>query len=74
MASGFLHCSMPLHREHEQRAVAELAKHDARLVPGSVRFDGSLLHFEIDHARVPNGEARSVELVIIRAVEAAVRP
>lgn len=72
--AGFRHCSLPLHREHETRATLALAPYAGQIVDGSIRFDGSRLHFTLDLATIPPGDAPSVECVLVRAVERAVRP
>lgn len=69
---GFHRCAIPLYREHVIKATNELEKH-ACVEPGSIRFDGSLVHYTIDLVRLSPGDAPAVELVIRRAVEAAIR-
>ena len=73
MSSGFRACSVAIHREHEAKAMLELQKHAGRLVEGSGRFDGARLHFVLDLCTIPSGDGPSVECVIIRAIEQAVR-
>lgn len=70
---GYRSCSVAIHREHEAKAMLAVQRHADRLVDGSVRFDGSRLHFAIDLARVPQGDAPSIECVIVRDVERAVK-
>lgn len=74
MSAGFRACSIQIHREHEARAMLELQKHAGRLVEGSPRFDGQRLHFVLDLCTIPPGDGPSVECVILRAIERAVRP
>lgn len=71
---GFRNCVIPLHREHEAAAREAIAKTPC-VDPGSIRFDGSAVHYAIDlSCGVPDGDAPAIELVIRRDVEKAVRP
>lgn len=73
MAKGFRFCPVALDREHESKARAVLLRHGA-VVPGSVRYDGWRLSYQLDLGALEDGAGPQVEEIIRRDIEKAVRP
>jgi hypothetical protein len=70
---GFHRCAVPLHREHEAAAWVAVRAHGC-VDPGSVKYEGGALVYQIDLSCIPNGEYLLVEECIKRDVEKAIRP
>jgi hypothetical protein len=72
-ARGYRRCTMSLTPEQADVARQVLAAHGC-VEPASVRYSGQHLSWSIDLASLPDGDGPAVELVIVRAIERAVRP
>lgn len=73
LGRGFKSCAIVLHHEHVKPA-REVLDADRRVSPGSVRYDGARLHYQLDLATFDNGEGPCIEAQIAGFVERAVRP
>jgi hypothetical protein len=74
MSRGFRRCTIQIYQEHEAKARAELAKHEAVIAPETIDYSGQHLSFSIDLATIPNGHGALVEAVIVMAIEKATKP
>lgn len=72
MAKGFRFCPVALDREHESKARAVLLQHGA-VVPGSVRYDGWRLNYQLDLGALADGDGPAVEECIRRDIDRAIR-
>lgn len=70
MARGYRFCPVAVDREHEGKARAVLLKYGA-VVPGSVRYDGWRLNYQLNLGALPDGDGPAVEEVIRRDIEKA---
>lgn len=70
---GYRRVTMVLAAEHLASALVTLSKH-ACVDPSLTGYHSGHLHFSIDHACLPDGDAPAVELVIRRAIEAERKP